>query len=256
MYALEYRKVSDRRCLIGRLRTSVTKIIEKIATHTGRPTREGSWMADTLSADEVLTTTRAVRRRLDLNRPVPLQLVKECVRIAMHAPSGSNRQDYGFVCVSDPARRAAIAELYNRSIDIAVKKSVVYSDGDVRGPAGDRQRSASLFMRDHLAEVPWIVIPCIERKLTADSDSHDLASLYGSVMPAFWSFMLAARARGLGTVFTTRHLTFEAETAAILNIPYDSVTQVGMTPLAYYTGDSFKPAQRIPVDEIFHLDQW
>jgi nitroreductase len=213
-------------------------------------------MADTLSVDELLTTTRAVRRRLDLNRPVPLQLVKECVRIAMHAPSSSNRQDYGFVCVSDPARRTAIAELYNRSVEAAVTKPVVYDAGDVRGPAQDRTRSAGLFMREHLAEVPWIIIPCIERKRAADSDSHDLASLYGSVMPAFWSFMLAARARGLGTVFTTRHLTFEAETAEILGIPYESVTQVGMTPLAYYTGNTFKPAQRVPVDEIFHLDHW
>ena len=199
-----------------------------------------------LSADEVLTTTRAVRRRLDLERPVPVELVKDCVRIAMHAPSGSNRQDYAFLCVSDPERRAAIAALYKRSVENAVRKPVSYGAGDVRAPAQAR----------HLGDVPWLVIPCIQRKRTPDYDSHDFASLYGSVVPAFWSFMLAARARGLGTVFTTRHLTYERETADILGIPHDSVTQVGMTPLAYFTGTGFKPAQRIPVDEVFHHDRW
>jgi nitroreductase len=209
-----------------------------------------------LSADEVLTTTRAVRRRLDLERPVPVELVKECVRIAMHAPSGSNRQDYAFLCVADPERRAAIAALYKRSVEEAVRKPVNYDADDVRGLAQPRHTAASQFLRAHLAEVPWLVIPCIERKRTPDYDSHDFASLYGSVVPAFWSFMLAARARGLGTVFTTRHLTYERESADILGIPHDTVTQVGMTPLAYYTGTGFKPAPRIPVDEVFHLDHW
>ena len=209
-----------------------------------------------LSAAEVLTTTRAVRRRLDLTRPVPRRLVEECVEVAMQAPSGSNRQDYGFVCISDPQLRTAIAELYERSHLNAVKTLVDYEQGDVRGPAQGRLQSAGGYLRDHLAEVPWLVIATIRRKPSAEADNRELASLYGSVMPAFWSFMLAARARRLGTCFTTRHLTYERETAEFLGIPFDEVTQVGMTPLAYFTGAGFKPATRIPVEEIFHHDRW
>ena len=209
-----------------------------------------------LSADDVLTTTRAVRRRLDLTRPVPRELVEECVEIAMQAPSGSNRQDYGFVCVSDPDLRLAIAELYERSHVNAVKTLVDYEAGDVRAPAQDRLQSAGAYLRDHLAEVPWLVIATIRRKRTDNADNRELASLYGSIMPAFWSLMLAARARGLGSCFTTRHLTYEREAAELLGIPYDEVTQVGLTPVAFFTGEGFKPAARIPVDEIFHHNRW
>jgi len=209
-----------------------------------------------LSAHDVLTTTRAVRRRLDLTRPVPRALVEECVEVAMQAPSGSNRQDYGFVCVSDPVLRTAVADLYERSHANAVKTLIDYDQGDVRGPAQDRLQSAGAYLREHLAEVPWLVIAPIRRKRSDQADNRELASLYGSVMPAFWSFMLAARARGLGTCFTTRHLTYEQETADLLGIPFDEVTQVGMTPLAYFTGTGFKPAGRIPVDEVFHHDRW
>ncbi|MGW5237482.1 nitroreductase family protein [Monashia sp. NPDC004114] len=209
-----------------------------------------------LSADEVLTTTRAVRRRLDLTRAVPQTLVEECVEVAMQAPSGSNRQDYGFVCVSDAAVRKSLADIYKRSLLNAVKTPVDYEPGDVRRPAQDRLQSAGEYLRDHLAEVPWLVIATIRRKRTANADSRELASLYGSVMPAFWSFMLAARARGLGTCFTTRHLTYERETSELLGIPFEEVTQVGMTPVAYFTGSRFKPAARIPVEEIFHHNRW
>jgi len=209
-----------------------------------------------LTADEVLTTTRAVRRRLDLTRPVSQDLVEQCVEIAMQAPSGSNRQDYGFVGVCDPDLRAAVADIYRRSVDNAVKTPIDYEQGDVRGPAQERLNSAGAHLRDHLAEVPWLVIATVRRKPSQNADSRELASLYGSVMPAFWSFMLAARARGLGTCLTTRHLTYEQETAELLGIPYDEVTQVGMTPLAYFTGTTFKPAARIPVGEILHTNRW
>jgi nitroreductase len=211
---------------------------------------------DKPSADEVLTTTRAVRRRLDLQTPVPRALVEECVEIAMQAPTGSNRQDYGFVCISDPDQRAAIAKLYERGVDNAVPTRVAYSEGDIRGPAQERLQTVAQYFKEHLHEVPWLIIPVIQRKPTANPDNRELASLYGSIIPAFWSFMLAARARGLGTVLTTRHLTYEREAAEILGIPFESVTQVGMTPLAYYTGSGFKAAARVPPEGIFHLDRW
>ncbi|WP_460627669.1 nitroreductase family protein [Intrasporangium mesophilum] len=208
------------------------------------------------SADEVLRTTRAVRRRLDVSRPVPRDLLEECLEIAMQAPSGSNRQDYVFVCVSDPGQRAAIADVYRRAYDNAGKVPIEYEAGDIRGPAQERLLATGQYFKEILGHVPWIVVAAIRRKRSADADSRELASLYGSVLPAFWSFMLAARARGLGTCFTTRHLAYEREAADILGIPYDEVTQVGMTPVAHYTGTTFKPAARLPLEEIVHYDRW
>ncbi len=214
-------------------------------------------MTEQLSPDELLTTTRSVRRRLDLARPVPRRLVEECVEIATQAPTGSNRQDYGFVCVSDDGRKQAIAELYGRGFDhYAATPGPVYGEGDLRGAAAPRVRSSSQYLRDHLAEAPWLVIPVIHRRAREGAGVAEQASLYGSILPAFWSFMLAARARGLGTVLTTLHLPYEREAAEVLGIPYQEVTQVGMTPLAYYRGEGFRPAARIPLDGILHWERW
>ena len=210
-----------------------------------------------LSPDELLTTTRSVRRRLDLTRPVPRQLVQECVEIATQAPTGSNRQDYGFVCISEPDRKQAIAELYGRGFDrYAGTPGPAYAEGDLRGAAAGRVRSSSQYLRDHLAEVPWLVIPVIHRRAREGAGTAEQAGLYGSILPAFWSFMLAARARGLGTVLTTLHLPYEREAAEVLGIPYQEVTQVGMTPLAYYRGNGFQPAARIPLDGVLHWERW
>lgn len=214
-------------------------------------------MTGQLSPDELLTTTRSVRRRLDLTRPVPRRLVEECVDIATQAPTGSNRQDYGFVCISDPDRKRAIAELYGRGFDhYAAAPGPTYPEGDPRRPAAPRVRASSQYLRDHLAEVPWLVIPVIHRRARDGAGVAEQAGLYGSILPAFWSFMLAARARGLGTVLTTLHLPYEREAAEVLGIPFEKVTQVGMTPLAYYRGEGFQPAGRIPLDGILHWDRW
>lgn len=214
-------------------------------------------MTEQLSPDELLTTTRSVRRRLDFGRPVPHRLVEECVEIATQAPTGSNRQDYGFVCVSDADRKHAIAELYGRGFDrYAATPGPAYVEGDPRGPAAPRVRSSSQYLRDHLAEAPWLVIPVIHRRAHESAGVAEQAGLYGSILPAFWSFMLAARARGLGTVLTTLHLPYEREAAEVLGVPYEEVTQVGMTPLAYYRGEGFRPAARIPLDGILHWERW
>ncbi len=225
------------------------------------PPRNGAcgipWGGDRLSPDELLTTTRSVRRRLDLSRPVPRDLVRECVEIAVQAPTGSNRQDYGFVCVSDPDRKRAIAELYGKGFDrYAATPGPDYAEGDVRAPAQPRVRSSSQYLRDHMAEVPWLVIPVIHRRARPGAGTAEQAGLYGSILPAFWSFMLAARARGLGTALTTLHLPYEREAAEVLGIPFEEVTQVGMTPVAYYTGEGFRPAARIPLDGVLHWERW
>lgn len=210
-----------------------------------------------LSADEVLTTTRAVRKRLDFERPVPRQLLLECLEIAVQAPTGSNRQGWQFVFVSDPPKKRVIADYYGRSFDAyASQAPPTYPDGDVRAKRSGAVATSSQYLRERMHEAPWLLIPCITGRPPEGAPTAVQASLYGSVLPAFWSFMLAARARGLGTAWTTLHLPFEHEVADLLNIPFDRVTQAGLTPVAYYTGAGFKPAPRIPLDDITHWESW
>ncbi|MDQ6773012.1 MAG: nitroreductase family protein [Candidatus Dormibacteraeota bacterium] len=210
-----------------------------------------------LSAEAVLTTTRAVRKRLDFDRPVPRELLLECLEIAVQAPTGSNRQGWQFVFVSDPAKKNVIADHYGRSFDpYAAMPNPNYREGDVRGERMGAVRSSSQYLRERMHEAPWLMIPCIKGRLPAGASSAEAAGLYGSILPAFWSFMLAARDRGLGTAWTTLHLPFEKEVAEALAIPYDKVTQVGMTPIAFYTGEEFKPAPRIALEAITHWEEW
>ena len=77
-----------------------------------------------------------------------------------------------------------------------------------------------------------------------------------SIVPATWSFMLAARARGLGTCWTTFHLAHEREAAELLGIPYEAATQAALIPVAYTKGTDFKPGPRKPLGEVIHWDRW
>jgi nitroreductase len=210
----------------------------------------------TLTPDELLTTTRSVRKRLDLDRPVPFELVRECLEIALQAPSGSNRQTWHFVVVTDADKRAAIGELYRRAVDGYLASSgaagKLYADDPVRGPVQRRVGDSVAYLGETMGRVPVLTIPCIEaRRLTADNQ----AGLWGSIIPAAWSYMLAARARGLGTAWTTLHLRYETEVAAILGLP-SSIRQAALIPTAYYTGDTFRPAPRVPLDEVLHVNGW
>jgi nitroreductase len=211
-----------------------------------------------LSVDEVLTTTRAVRKRLDLNRPVPAQLIRECLDIALQAPTGSNRQGWHFVVVTDPDVRARLAQLYRRSFalyrDSPGSAANVATDDAERAATQQRVASSADHLAEHLHEVPALLVPCI----TGRAGDHALAqaSLYGSVLPAVWSFMLAARARGLGTAWTTLHLRYEQDAAALLGVPYPDVTQVALVPIAYAQDTAFKPAPRAPLDDVLHWDRW
>ena len=210
-----------------------------------------------LSADEVLTTTRAVRRRLDLDRPVPRELLLECLQVAVQAPTGSNRQGWHFVFVDDAERKRAIAEHYGRSWDVYNDRPrPEYAEGDVRGERQPRVVTSARYLREHMHEAPWLMIPVIHGRLPAGAGTAEQAALWGSIVPAFWSFLLAARARGLGTAYTTLHLVYEREVAGILGIPYEEYTQAGLTPIAYYTGDGFQPAARVPLDAITHWNRW
>jgi nitroreductase len=200
--------------------------------------------------DEVLTTTRAIRRRLDLDRPVEREVVLECLQLAVHAPTASNAQDWRWVVVADPELRGEIAEIYRScGADYLAQAAAAATDPETR-----RVYEGALYLADNLARVPVFVIPCIARRFDG-APNGVAASAYGSIMPAAWSFLLALRSRGLGSVWTTLHLFREADVARLLGIP-DDVTQVALFPVAYVTGDTLRPAQRPPVEDIVHWDGW
>jgi nitroreductase len=209
-----------------------------------------------MTPDELLTTTRAVRKRLDLSRPVPRPLVDECIEIAQQAPSGSNRQSAHFVVVDDADKRAALADMYGRAYDAYAKAgSNTWPEGDPRHDRYDAVRSSATYLREHLHEVPVHLILCGKNRIESVKGSSP-ASYFASIIPAGWSFMLAARARGLGTVWTSLHLVFEREAAQLLGIPYEKITQVALIPVAYTVGTDFKPASRVPAEQITHWNEW
>lgn len=205
--------------------------------------------------DALLSTTRSVRKRLDLKRPVPIEVIRQCLELALQAPTGSNRQGWHWVVVTDPAKRQALAELYRKGVGTYIDDA--YRDAEARGAAEDaRVFDSARYLVDRLADVPVHVIPCIGVvHLPADPPRHVWAGVMGSIVPAMWSFQLALRARGLGSVLTTLHLAYEDEAAALLGIP-DTVMQAGLLPVAYTIGTQFKPARRRPLDQVLHTDTW
>jgi nitroreductase len=203
-----------------------------------------------LTPEQLLTTTRAVRRRLDLDRPVDPELIRRCVEIATQAPSSVNMQHWHFVVVTDPELRAGVAEVYRRAWQDW--SDTPLADDPPGLTAGEQ---SSRHLARVLDRVPVHVIPCVDGRPEGAS-SGDLAAMYGSIIQASWSFQLAARAQGLGSVFTTYHLDYERDVAELLGIPYDAVTQVGLIPVAHTIGSEFKPARRRPLDEVLHWDRW
>jgi nitroreductase len=213
-----------------------------------------------LSADQVLTTTRAVRKRLDLDTPVELSVLRECLDIALQAPSGSNSQGWHFVIVTDPEKKAAIAELYLKAFDDyeagPAQPTKQHLDDPSMAPTQERVLSSARYLADNLARVPAMLIPCCAGRPDMEGLPHGVvASIYGSILPAVWNFMLAARERGLGTCWTTLHLNYEKEVAGLLDIP-DDVAQVALIPIAYTRGTEFKPAPRKSLDKVLHTNGW
>lgn len=208
-------------------------------------------LLDLQTVDHLLTTTRAVRKRLDLERPVAPEVLFECLRLAVQAPTGSNAQGWRWVVVTDPDQRAALADMYRRAGEPYLKAA---SENTGDGGTMDRIVDSATYLLDHLAEVPVHVIPCIHGRV-GDGGSGLAAGLYGSIFPAVWSFQLALRSRGLGSCLTSFHLAFEREAADLLGIP-DTVTQAGLLPVAHFTGEDFKPAARRPVEEITYWNAW
>jgi nitroreductase len=211
------------------------------------------------AADWVLTTTRSVRKGLDTTREVPRELIADCLRVAMQAPGASNAFYPQFVVVTDQARRTALAEVYKRACDIYISSPGSAANMHFEDPVHEAQQprvvASVVHLAEHLAEVPALVIPCISPR--ADGLPVDAqAGLWGSVLPAAWSFMLAARARGLASAWTTIHLMFEDEVAAILDIDHAQVMQAAMIPIAYSLRKNFKPAYREPIEKFTHWDRW
>lgn len=206
--------------------------------------------SDSTPIDRLLTTTRAVRKRLDLSRPVPREVVLDCLRLAIQAPTGGNSQGWRWVVVDDADKRAALAALYR-------KRAEPYLGG-YRTLAPDAANSvldSSEYLTEHLHEVPVFVIPCILGRLPESPSNEEGAGFYGSILPAVWNFQLALRSRGLGSVFTTLHLAYEREAGEILGIP-DTVTQAALIPVAYTVGTEFKPAARRPIEKITYWNGW
>jgi nitroreductase len=203
-----------------------------------------------LTTDELLTTTRTVRRRLDLTRPVEREVLEECLRLAQQAPSGSNAQKWHFVVVTDASKRAEIGGLWRRGAE----RYLAGAEASPQPSQTERLLASVRHLAARIHEVPVHVIPCVNAR-TDGEDAYIQAGRWASIMPATWSFMLAARSRGLGTAWTSFHLPYEREAAAILGIPFDDVMQAALIPVAYAAGP-FKPARRKGLDTMVHWDRW
>jgi nitroreductase len=200
-----------------------------------------------LSPDELLTTTRAVRKRLDLERPVPMEVIREALSVALQAPSGSNSQTWQWIVITDPEIKAQIAAVYAR----------VYADysamvGEPRDAAQARMSASATYLSEVMGQVPVLVIGAIRAGAELPENQ---AGLWGSLLPAAWSFALALRARGLGSTWTSMHLRYEQEVATILGLPAD-VRQGVLFPVAYTKGTDFKPGPRVDLDAVLHVNGW
>ncbi len=211
-----------------------------------------------LTADEVLTTTRSVRKRLDFDRPVEREIVEECLNIAMQAPTGSNRQGWHWVVVEDAAKKQAIADVYRANFEeYRQMPGAEYADGDSRAERQDMIRDSAGYLSDNFHRVPMMLIPVIWGRLEGASVVQG-AGAWGSILPAVWSFMLALRERAMGSAWTTIHLIGDGErqVAELLGIPYDTTSQAGLFPIAYTLGTDFKLAKREPLEKVLHWDVW
>ena len=221
---------------------------------------------DLAAIDHILTTTRSVKRRLDFTRPVETEVIERCIEIALQSPTGANYQGWHFMVVRDQQKRAALADIYRRG-----REALAHAPGsitprfrqdDPRTAQWQGMVDASDYLHEHLHEVPVHIIACVEGEMEEVStlygptfESFYNGSLYGSILPAAWSIMLALRSRGVGSAWTTAHIVYEKEASKLLGIP-DNVLHAALLPVAYFKGTDFKPAKRLPVREVTHWDNW
>jgi nitroreductase len=212
---------------------------------------------DRVATDKLLTTTRSVRKRLDLTREVEPQVIQDCIDIAMQAPTGTNAQNWAFVVITDSAKKKFIADAYRNGGEMMAGSGYPppLEPGDPREHVMPKVMESAGYLGEILEQVPVFVIACVRGRVESVPMVIAQASTYGSILPAAWSFMLALRSRGLGTAWTTIHLFQEQAISELLGIPADW-TQTVLFPVAYYTGDDFKPAHRLPSDTMTHWDSW
>jgi nitroreductase len=212
-----------------------------------------------LTIEELLTTTRSVRKRLDLDRPVEHEVLEECVRIGMQSPSGSNRQAWQWVFVEDPATKLQLATIYRKQFDVTYRVMPVGTYDDPRAQAqAVRRRDSAIWLADNFERVPVIMVPCQEGNVEGGTLGAQ-AGFWGSFLPAVWNFMLALRSRGLGSAWVTMNLARPEgpkETADVLDIPHDRYTQAGMFPVGYTVGTDFKPIRTPAPADVIHWDHW
>ncbi|MCW2688172.1 MAG: nitroreductase family protein [Mycobacterium sp.] len=214
-------------------------------------------MIPNLTVDEVLTTTRSVRKRLDLEKPVSREVLMECLELALQAPTGSNAQGWQWLFVEDPEKKKAIADIYlanaTQYLDLPKPR---YAEGDSRGERMGLVTDSAKYLAEHMHEAPVLLIPCLQGRVELVSQMS--AGFWGSLLPAVWSFMLALRSRGLGSCWTTLHLAGDGErqAAEILGIPFETYRQAGLFPIAYTKGTDFKLAKRLPAEQVTHWDSW
>lgn len=213
-----------------------------------------------LSADEVLATTRSVRKRLDFDRPVEREIVMECLELALQAPTGSNAQGWQWVFVEAQAKKDRLAQIYRDNFELYRNMPrAQYDEGDTRADRMDAVVDSATYLSDHFEKSPIMMIPCVQGRVDGGAGgSATGAGMWGSILPAVWSMMLALRERGIGSAWTTIHLIGEGEreAAELLGIPYETHTQAGLFPIAYTQGTDFKPAKRLPADQVSHWDHW
>jgi nitroreductase len=210
-----------------------------------------------LSVDEVLTTTRSVRKRLDFEKPVPREVLLECLQLAVQAPTGSNAQGWQWVFVEDADKKKALADIYRTNFAMYRQlPEPQYTEGDSRGHRRALVVSSAEYLAEHMHAAPWLLVPCLEGRV--DEAPQLGASFWGSLLPAAWSYMLALRSRGLGSAYTTLHLLGDGEkqAAELLGIPFDKYSQGGLFPIAYTKGTDFRPAKRLPLEQVTHFDSW
>jgi nitroreductase len=212
-----------------------------------------------LTPDQLLATTRSVRKRLDLTRPVPMELIRECLELAVQAPTGGNSQTWQFVVVTDTEKRKCLGEIYLKGWQTYRSMPPEAGQRLPRDPARlatlSRIVDSADYLAEHMHEVPMLLLPCIVGR-TDNAPVVAQAGVWGSILPAAWSFMLAARERGLGSAWTTVHLFYEQEAADLLGIPFETIMQTALIPVAYTIGTDFAPAKREPLDKVLHVDGW
>ena len=220
---------------------------------------------DLNSVDHVLNTTRSVRLRLDLERAVPRHLIDEALEIALQAPTGANTQTWRFLVVTEPSLKQGIADCYRRGAEkymsdqtamtrtgVAVNRE--FAENDLRQKQRTGVINSSVHLLENMHRVPAMIIPCIESRFESE-DVFVQASMYGSILPATWSLMLALRARRIASAWTSLHLIYEKEVSDLLGIPED-VTQAALLPIAWLMGGDLKAAKRLPLDEVVYTDKW